>query len=45
MKFYDEEIIPYKSSLEVWFTNNDSIKNYFLIIFVTAWIIIFQKVE
>lgn len=43
MKFYDEEIIPYKSSLEVWFTNNDSIKNYFLVIFVTAWIIIFPK--
>lgn len=43
MKFYDEEIIPYKSSLEVWYTNNASIKNYFLVIFVTAWIVIFSK--
>ena len=43
MKFYDEQIIPYKSSLEVWYTNNASIKNYFFIIFITAWIIIFPK--
>ena len=42
-KFYDEEIIPYKSSLEVWYANNASIKNFFLVIFVTAWTIIFPK--
>ncbi len=43
IRFYDEEIIPYKSSLEVWYVSNTSIKTYFLIIFVTAWIIIFPK--
>jgi len=43
MKFYDEQIIPYKSSLEVWYISNVSIKTYFLVIFVTAWIIIFPK--
>ena len=29
MKFYDEQIIPYKSSLEVWYISNVSIKTYF----------------
>ena len=43
--FYDEKIIPYKSDLEVWYVKNSSIKNYFIIILLTAWIIIFfQKV-
>lgn len=42
-KFYDEKIIPYKSSLEVWYSENVSLKNYFLIIFITAWTIFFPK--
>lgn len=41
--FYDEKIIPYKSDLEVWYVKNSSIKNYFIIILLTAWIIIFPK--
>ena len=45
MKFYVEEIIPYKSSLEVWYVNNASLWVYIKIIFVTAWIIVFTKSE
>lgn len=41
--FYDEKIIPYKSELEAWYVKNSSIKNYFLIILITAWIILFSK--
>ena len=41
--FYDEKIIPYKSELEAWYVKNSSIKNYFLIILITAWIIIFPS--
>ena len=41
--FYDEKIIPYKSDLEVWYVKNSSVKNYFIIILLTAWIIIFQS--
>tara|TARA_Y100001970_G_scaffold293827_1_gene443566 strand:+ start:3296 stop:3958 length:663 start_codon:yes stop_codon:yes gene_type:complete len=42
-EFYDKKIIPYKSTLEVWYTKNISITNYCIIIFITAWIIIFPK--
>ena len=41
--FYDKKIIPYKSELEAWYVKNSSIKNYFLIILITAWIILFSK--
>ena len=41
--FYDKKIIPYKSDLEAWYVKNTSIKTYFLIIIITAWIIIFPK--
>ena len=41
--FYDKKIIPFKSDLEAWYVKNNSIKTYFLIIIITAWIIIFPK--
>ena len=41
MEFYRENIIPYKSDLEVWFVENYSIWLYFKIIFVTAWVVTF----
>lgn len=40
-EFYKQEIIPYKSSLEVWYVNNKSIKTYFILIFLTALAIIY----
>ena len=41
--FYDDFIIPYKNELEIWFTKNSSVKTYFMIIFLTAWIIFFPS--
>lgn len=43
MKFYNEEIIPYKSDLEIWYVDNNSIWLYIKVIFVTAWVIIFPS--
>ena len=42
MEFYKENIIPYKSSLEVWYVNNASLSVYIKIILLTAWIIVFS---
>ena len=42
-KFYKSEIIPYKSDLEIWYVNNNSILNYFKCIFLTAWVIFFPR--
>jgi lipopolysaccharide/colanic/teichoic acid biosynthesis glycosyltransferase len=41
-QFYDDFIIPYKNELEIWFTKNSSVKTYFMIIFLTAWVIFFS---
>ncbi len=43
MKFYIEHIIPYKSDLEIWFIENNSLWLYVKVIVVTAWIVIFPK--
>lgn len=42
-EFYDDFIIPYKNELEIWFTKNSSLKTYFMIIFLTAWVIFFSS--
>jgi len=41
MEFYREHIIPYKSNLEIWFVDNNSLWLYIKAIFVTAWVVIF----
>jgi len=41
MEFYREHIIPYKSDLEIWFVDNNSIWLYSKAILVTAWVVIF----
>ena len=33
-KFYDEEIIPFKNELELWYVKNESIITYFKVIFL-----------
>jgi lipopolysaccharide/colanic/teichoic acid biosynthesis glycosyltransferase len=38
--FYKNVIIPYKSSLEIWYINHYSLLNYFKIIFVTIVIVL-----
>ncbi len=41
--FYDDVIMPYKGAVESWHVNNYTLKNYFLVIIVTIWIILFPK--
>ena len=40
MKFYREHIIPFKSDLELWFVENNTLWLYIKIIFVTAWVVV-----
>lgn len=40
--FYDNVIMPYKGVVEKWYIQNQSIKNYFLIIFATVWVVLFS---
>lgn len=41
--FYDHVIMPYKGQVENWYIRNRSLKNYFLVIIVTIWVILFPK--
>ena len=43
MEFYREHIIPYKSDLELWFVDNNTLWSYIKIIFVTAWVVVFSS--
>lgn len=38
---YKNIISPYKARLEIWYNRKKNIKNYFLIFFLTAWVVIF----
>jgi len=40
--FYKEKIAPYKSEVEIWYYQNQSILIDFKLIFLTAWVIIFS---
>lgn len=42
-RLYDEVIMPYKGSLEEWYVSNQGLKNYFLLIFITAWVVVFPS--
>lgn len=41
--FHERIIGGYKGELEEWFVANNGIRLYFLVIFVTAWIVIFPR--
>lgn len=41
--FYDQIIAPYKGELEKWYIQNEGLANYFLIIFVTVWVVFFPQ--
>ena len=41
--FYDQVIMPYKGEIEQWYIQNHTMKNYFLVIITTIWIILFPK--
>jgi len=43
MEFYRVHIIPYKSDLELWFVENNTLWLYIKIIFVTAWVVVFSS--
>lgn len=43
MEFYREHIIPYKSALEVWYVEHNSLWLYIKAIAVTAWVVIFSQ--
>jgi lipopolysaccharide/colanic/teichoic acid biosynthesis glycosyltransferase len=43
--FYKNVIAPYKGALEVWYQKNKSFKTDLIIIFITAWVILFPKSE
>lgn len=42
-RFYDEVIMPYKGALEEWYVQHVSLSTYLLVIFVTAWVVVFPK--
>ena len=43
--FYDTTIMEYKGSLESWYSENQNIKYYFLIIILTFWSVIFPNTK
>jgi len=43
IRFYDEVISPYKGQLEAWWVRNQSLTNYFLLIALTLWVILFPR--
>ena len=43
INFYDDVISPYKAEIESWYIPNRNIKTYFLLIFLTIWIVIFLR--
>ena len=40
---YDTLIMPYKGELERWYVRNRTLRNYFLLIALTVWVVIFPK--
>ena len=42
-KFYDEIVMPYKGSLEVWYVSHQSIWSYFCLIGLTAWVVLLPR--
>jgi lipopolysaccharide/colanic/teichoic acid biosynthesis glycosyltransferase len=43
VSFYNENITPHKSDLELWFVENNTLWLYIKIIFVTAWVVVFPS--
>jgi len=42
LKFYDDEIAPYKGELEQWYVKNQNLYSYFMLIGLTVWTVIFS---
>ena len=41
--FYSSEIAPYKGELERWYVSKANLKIYFILIFLTAWVVLFPR--
>jgi len=39
--FYDRVIAPYKGELENWYIAHQGVRTYFLLVFATAWVVLF----
>ena len=39
-KFYDEIVMPYKGSLEVWYVSHQNLWSYFSLIGLTIWVVL-----
>ena len=42
-KFYKDYICAYKSSLETWYIENNGILTYFILLFLTLWVVIVSQ--
>jgi len=42
-RLYDHAIMPYKGELERWYVRRQSLKNYFRLIALTAWVVVFPR--
>lgn len=43
LNYYDYVIAPYKGKLEAWYVSHQGLSIYFMVIFVTIWVIIFPN--
>lgn len=43
IEFYDNVISPYKGKVESWYIENYTLKNYFILIFATVWLVLSPK--
>jgi lipopolysaccharide/colanic/teichoic acid biosynthesis glycosyltransferase len=43
VEYYDHVIAPYKGRVEAWYVENQSLRSYFAIIFITVWVILFPS--
>lgn len=43
LEFYKNKLATYKGDLEIWYVNNQNLKIYFFIIFLTIWVVIFHS--
>jgi len=43
LKYYDEVIAPYKGKLEEWFVEHRNLYTYFMLIFLTIWVVLFPQ--
>jgi lipopolysaccharide/colanic/teichoic acid biosynthesis glycosyltransferase len=44
-RLYDEVITPFKGELEEWYTENQRLDTYFKLIALTAWVVVFPRLD